>query len=59
MNTVVSLPGWRAMRWVLATLGVLLAACAVHAVAGFDAGPLAWLLEKWGYNVVLVGSGLA
>jgi diguanylate cyclase (GGDEF)-like protein len=59
MNTVVSLPGWRAMRWVLATLGVLLAACAVHAVAGFDVGPLAWLLEKWGYNVVLVGSGLA
>jgi len=59
MNTVVSLPGWRAMRWVLGTLGVLLAACAVHAVAGFDAGPLAWLLEKWGYNVVLVGSGLA
>ena len=59
MNAVVSLPGWRAMRWVLATLGVLLAACAVHAVAGFDAGPLAWLLEKWGYNVVLVGSGLA
>ena len=58
MNAVVSLPGWRAMRWVLATLGVLLAACAVHAVAGFDAGPLAWLLEKWGYNVVLVGSGL-
>ena len=59
MNPVVSLPGRRAMRWVLATLGVLLAACAVHAVAGFDAGPLAWLLEKWGYNVVLVGSGLA
>jgi len=59
MNTLVSLPGRRAMRWVLATLGVLLAACAVHAVAGFDAGPLAWLLEKWGYNVVLVGSGLA
>ena len=25
---------------------------------GFDAGPLSWLLEKWGYNVVLVGSGL-
>ncbi len=59
MNAVVSLPGWRVMRWVLATLGVLLLACAVHAVAGFDAGPLAWLLEKWGYNVVLVGSGLA
>ncbi len=59
MNAVVSLPGWRAMRWGLATLGVLLAACAIHAVAGFDAGPLAWLLEKWGYNVVLVGSGLA
>jgi two-component system, cell cycle response regulator len=30
----------------------------VHAVLGFDAGPLSWLLEKWGYNVVLAGSGL-
>jgi diguanylate cyclase (GGDEF)-like protein len=59
MNAAVSLPGWRRMRSVLGTLCVLLAACAVHAVAGFDAGPLAWLLEKWGYNVVLVGSGLA
>jgi two-component system, cell cycle response regulator len=59
MNAVASLPGWSRMRWVLTSLGVLLAACAIHAVAGFDAGPLAWLLEKWGYNVVLVGSGLA
>jgi two-component system, cell cycle response regulator len=59
MNAVASLPGWSRMRWVLTSLGALLAACAIHAVAGFDAGPLAWLLEKWGYNVVLVGSGLA
>ena len=44
--------------WALAHLGALLAACAVHA-SRFDAGPFAWLLEKWGYNVVLVGSGLA
>ena len=58
MNPVATLPGWRAVRWVLGTLGVLLAACAVHAVLQFDAGPLSWLLEKWGYNVVLVGSGL-
>lgn len=28
-------------------------------MTGFDAGPLAWLIEKWGYNVVLVGAGLA
>jgi two-component system, cell cycle response regulator len=53
------LPGWRGVRWALAALGLLLAACAVHALAGFEAGPLAWLLEKWGYNVVLVGSGAA
>ena len=59
MEDVPSLPGWRGIRWVLAALGLLLAACAIHAVLGFDAGPLAWLLEKWGYNVVLVGSGLA
>ena len=57
MNTVASLPRRRGVRWVLAALGLLLAACAVHALAGFDAGPLSWLLEKWGYNVVLVGSG--
>jgi diguanylate cyclase (GGDEF)-like protein len=59
MNDAAILPGWRAIRWALAALGVLLAACAIHALAGFDAGPLSWLLEKWGYNVVLVGSGLA
>jgi two-component system cell cycle response regulator len=58
MNTVASLPGWRGVRWVLGALGLLLGACAVHAVLGFDAGPLSWLLEKWGYNVVLAGSGL-
>jgi hypothetical protein len=41
---------------VLAALALLLAACAVHAVVPFAAGPLAWLLEKWGYKVVLVAS---
>jgi two-component system, cell cycle response regulator len=51
------LPGRRGVRFALGALGLLLAACAVHALAGFDAGPLSWLLEKWGYNVVLVGSG--
>jgi two-component system, cell cycle response regulator len=59
MSDVASLPGWREIRWAFAALGVLLAACAIHALAGFDAGPLSWLLEKWGYNVVLVGSGVA
>jgi two-component system cell cycle response regulator len=59
MDDVATLPGWRGIRWALAALGLLLAACAIHATLGFDAGQLAWLLEKWGYNVVLVGSGLA
>jgi two-component system cell cycle response regulator len=59
MNDVATLPGWRRIRGILAALGLLLAACAIHAVLGFDAGALSWLLEKWGYNVVLVGSGLA
>jgi two-component system cell cycle response regulator len=59
MNDVATLPGWPRVRWALAALGVLLAACAAHALVKFDAGPLSWLLEKWGYNVVLVGSGLA
>jgi diguanylate cyclase (GGDEF)-like protein len=58
MNTVAPLPGWRGVRWVLGALAALLAACAVHALAGFEAGPLSWLLEKWGYNVVLVASGV-
>jgi two-component system, cell cycle response regulator len=58
MNTGASLRGWGGARWALAALAVLLAACATHAVVEFDAGPLSWLLEKWGYNVVLVGSGL-
>ena len=58
MNTVASLPDRRGVRWVLRALAWLLAACAVHALAGFDAGPFTWLLQKWGYNVVLVGSGL-
>jgi two-component system cell cycle response regulator len=59
MTQPATLPGWRRVRWALAALGLLLAACAGHALVKFDAGPLAWLLEKWGYNVVLVGSGLA
>jgi two-component system cell cycle response regulator len=58
MNHAVTLPGARTARWLLGALGLLLALCAFHALVGFDAGPLAWLLEKWGYNVVLVGSGL-
>src|SRR4051812_34332429 len=59
MTDAATLPGWRHARWGLGALGVLLATCAVHALVKFDAGPLSWLLEKWGYNVVLVGSGLA
>ncbi|MEN3282429.1 MAG: hypothetical protein V7607_3569, partial [Solirubrobacteraceae bacterium] len=53
-----ALRGWGGARWALALLGCLLAACAGHGLLGFDAGPLAWLLDKWGYNVVLVGSGV-
>jgi diguanylate cyclase (GGDEF)-like protein len=59
MTDAATLPGWNRVRWALAAIGVLLAACAFHALVKFDAGPLSWLLEKWGYNVVLVGSGLA
>jgi two-component system cell cycle response regulator len=59
MNDAATLPGWDRVRWALGAIGVLLAACAFHALVKFDAGPLAWLLDKWGYNVVLVGSGLA
>src|SRR4051794_360203 len=51
------LRGRAGARWALLCLAVLLALCAGHALAGFDAGPLSGLLEKWGYNVVLVGSG--
>ncbi|HEX2105807.1 MAG TPA: HD domain-containing phosphohydrolase [Solirubrobacteraceae bacterium] len=58
MSTGGSLRGWTGARCALVALAVLLAACAVHALWDYDAGPLAWLLEKWGYNVVLVGSGL-
>src|SRR3954465_7965276 len=58
MTDAATLPGWHRVRWALGALGLLLAASAVHALAKFDAGPLSWLLEKWGYNVVLVGSGL-
>src|SRR3954465_4312184 len=59
MNDAQTLPGWRAARFALAALAALLAACAVHALAGFDAGPLSCRLENGGYNGVLVGSGLA
>jgi two-component system cell cycle response regulator len=58
MNDAGTLPGWHRVRWILVAIAVLLAACALHALVRFDAGPLSWLLEKWGYNVVLVGSGL-
>ena len=58
MTDAATLPGWRHVRWGFAALALLLGACAVHALVGFDAGPLSWLLEKWGYNVVLVGSGV-
>jgi two-component system, cell cycle response regulator len=57
MNHAPTLRGWPVVRWVLAALGLLLGVCAFHALVRFDAGPLSWLLEKWGYNVVLVGSG--
>jgi diguanylate cyclase (GGDEF)-like protein len=57
MTTAPTLPGRRTVRWALGALGLLLAVCALHALVRFDAGPLSWLLEKWGYNVVLVGSG--
>jgi two-component system cell cycle response regulator len=59
MSADATLPGWRHARWALGALALLLAICAAHAVISFDAGPLSWLIEKWGYNVVLVGSGLA
>src|SRR4051794_11280988 len=58
MTSAPTLPGGERVRWALGALGLLLAACALHALTGFDAGPLSWLLEKWGYNVVLVGSGV-
>ena len=59
MPTDLPLRGVRPARVVLGTLALLLAACALHAVVAYDAGPLTWLIEKWGYNVVLAGSGLA
>jgi diguanylate cyclase (GGDEF)-like protein len=37
---------------------LLLAACALQALVHADTGAFSWLLEKWGYNVVLIGSGL-
>jgi two-component system, cell cycle response regulator len=39
-------------------LGVFLAVAACNAVLGLDAGPLRGFLEKWSYNVVLVGAAL-
>ncbi|MEA2180430.1 MAG: hypothetical protein QOG77_3727, partial [Solirubrobacteraceae bacterium] len=57
-STASALPGWRAARWGLGSLALLLAACTLQAVLDLDTGPLTWLLDKWGYNVVLVGSGL-
>jgi two-component system, cell cycle response regulator len=59
MPTDLPLRGVRPARVVLGTLTLLLAACALHAVVAYEAGPLTWLIEKWGYNVVLAGSGLA
>jgi two-component system, cell cycle response regulator len=53
------LPGSKAARAALAALTLLLSASVLNAMTGFDAGALAWLIEKWGYNVVLVGAGLA
>jgi two-component system cell cycle response regulator len=58
MISTPTLPGRERVRWALGALGVLLAACALHALTGFDAGPESWLLEKWGYDVVLVSSGV-
>ncbi len=52
------LPGTGAARAALIALTLLLGASVLSAVTGVDAGPLAWLIEKWGYNVVLVGAGL-
>ena len=52
------LPGTRAARAALIALTLLLSVSVLSATTGLDAGPLAWLIEKWGYNVVLVGAGL-
>ncbi|MDX6721828.1 MAG: hypothetical protein QOD73_232 [Solirubrobacteraceae bacterium] len=50
--------GWGRVRPALIALAVLLCACILNALTGIDAGPLEWLLAKWGYNIVLLGSGL-
>jgi two-component system, cell cycle response regulator len=39
-------------------LGVFLAVAACNAVLGLNAGPLRGFLEKWSYNVVLLGAAL-
>lgn len=39
-------------------LGVLLAVAACNAILELDAGPLRGFVEKWSYNVVLVGASL-
>jgi two-component system cell cycle response regulator len=58
MGEETALSQWCAARVALIALAVLLCACVVNSLAGIDAGPLQWLLAKWGYNVVLLGSGL-
>ncbi|MEA2322009.1 MAG: hypothetical protein QOD81_1859 [Solirubrobacteraceae bacterium] len=58
MSRAPRLAGWHIARWALGALALLLAACTVQALAHVDAGPLSWLVDKWGYNVVLLGSGL-
>jgi two-component system, cell cycle response regulator len=57
MGEAMRLHGSRGARPALVALAVLLTACAVHALTGFDAGPFEWLVAKWGYDVVLLGSG--
>jgi two-component system, cell cycle response regulator len=59
MSSTAPLPFSGPARVALCALTLLLAACALHAVVPYEAGPLEWLVVKWGYNVVLVGSGLA
>jgi diguanylate cyclase (GGDEF)-like protein len=58
MSRAPRLAGWHVSRWALGTLALLLVACTLQALLHVDAGPLSWLLDKWGYNVVLLGSGL-
>ena len=48
----------RFARGAILLLGVFLAVAACNAVLELDAGPLRGFLEKWSYNVVLVGASL-